>query len=974
MGLLHKFLELQVPVTPDVTALTNGHRSLTYTQFNNEANQIGCLLNSAGVTKGDVVAVAIENSIETVLAIYGILKAGAAYLPVDPAHPSERIAFMLKDAGCKGLITTSAFPVASLENGEITSLKTIVFLDDKIPGNIPEMIRVFGKIHLEEQPVENFNNNIEGEDLAYIIYTSGTTGQPKGTLITHNAAENLSTWMYESFYKPYDQPMPGMLTASVVFDASVQQLFAPFRHGSPLVVVSKKDKEDVNRFLDLMITYKVKVADITPSYLKVVLAAADKSQLTPSLKFLIIGGEALSTSLIKDFYKVFAQAKLINVYGVTESAVDSTFHEVEPETREPNIIGKPIPNTQVFLVDDNLDLVGIGEEGEICIGGAGLSKGYLNRPELTARKFVDHPFIEGVTIYRTGDLGMYDEDGNIHYISRKDNQVKIRGYRVELGEIEEHIKAVRVNKQPFEKKEIEGIRQEKIGVQRCSKCLLTHNYPGISFNAEGVCNICETFGQYEDTAKAYFSNMESLAEIISINNSATGGYDCMLLYSGGKDSSYVLYRLVEMGLKVLAFTFDNGFISQGAFENIKRMTDSLGVDSIISTAENMNEIFVESLNSDHTVCSGCFQSLTAVSTRIAADKGIKMIFTGLSRGQIFETKLEGLLKQGIVDPAEIEDKLLMFRKMYHSKKDRINDLLDVSLDDAPFEEMYFLDFFRYDHTAAPEIRDFLKERDEYWRNPKDTGFCSSNCMINDIGICIHSRERSYHNYDAPTSWDIRMGLITREDGMHEVTFAPSHTHVNNVLQKIGYLEQKVDDAVVVKKEDKDGHSYLAGYVAGKSRIPATIIKSHLRKNLPEYMVPNYIIHIPEIPLNTNGKVDYKRLPDPVFDIAGSGEIEKPSTAEEKLVYEIIRNTLKLEEFSITKDLFQLGLDSIRAIHIASELLNKGYQIDVNEIFLSATVKELSQKMRPAEQETVTEEATGEFSYDGFDKADLDKLF
>ncbi len=458
-------------------------------------------------------------------------------------------------------------------------------------------------------------------------------------------------------------------------------------------------------------------------------------------------------------------------------------------------------------------------------------------------------------------------------------------------------------------------------VKRCKRCLLSDKHPDTVFDQYGVCNTCNEFETYAEKSLQYFKTMTDLRELVDRSKrTKSSEYDCMLLYSGGKDSSYVLYRLVEMGLKVLAFTFDNGFISKAAFDNIKRQTSLLGVDSIIRKTDKMDEIFIESLTSDSTVCSGCFKSLTAISTEIADQEGINIIVTGLSRGQIFDTKLSGLYREGVFENREVESRLLEFRKMFHSSNDRTNHLLDIDLAQVDFENIQFVDFFRYDSTSVTDIREYLKVKDSYWRQPKDTGFCSSNCLMNDIGICVHSKNEGYHNYEAPLSWDIRLGISTREEVLPEVEGAVNIKQVSSILDRIGFYTKQIKKAVVVANENDAGETYLVGYFIANHKLSVKEIRNALDQKLPKYMIPDYFVQVERFPLTTNGKVDLRALPKHQQDrglienafVAPRGEIEM-------LVSDIWKQVFGIDKIGVFDNFFEIGGNSLTAIRITSRL-------------------------------------------------------
>lgn len=330
----------------------------------------------------------------------------------------------------------------------------------------------------------------------------------------------------------------------------------------------------------------------------------------------------------------------------------------------------------------------------------------------------------------------------------------------------------------------------------CTRCATTSDYPNVTFNENGVCSICIKFDKYKDEVMKYFKPSSEFKSIVNKCKNAKGGkYDCVLLYSGGKDSSYVLYKLVEEGLNILAFTFDNGFISDEAFDNINRITKKMGVDSIILKHENMNEIFVEDLKVNSTVCTGCFKVLTCMSTKIAIENNIPLVVNGLSRGQIFETKLKDLYDDGIYDVNEIENFVKLFRKMYHKTNDELSRLIGIDISDDEIDSVEFIDYYRYDDVAISDIKKYLKEVDEFWRTPRDTGFCSSNCIINDVGVYMHIKEKKYHNYCGPLNCDYRLGISERQEVIDDLKVNISEEKVEKILKGIGFKDIE-DNAII----------------------------------------------------------------------------------------------------------------------------------------------------------------------------------
>ena len=271
-------------------------------------------------------------------------------------------------------------------------------------------------------------------------------------------------------------------------------------------------------------------------------------------------------------------------------------------------IGRPAPNTQVYLLDPYLNPVPYGVTGELFISGEGLAEGYLAKPALTAEKFLPNPFIPGKRMYRTGDLARRTITDDLTYVGRADEQVKIKGVRIEPAEIEAALLAHQDVEDCVFK--VLTTQQHSIGeIKRCVKCGLNSNCPDIRIDEKGLCNICLEYESYKAIADSYFKTMDDLQDIFqAANNTKKRKYDCLMLLSGGKDSTYVLYQLVEMGLNVLVFSLDNGFISDQAKANIQRVVDALKVKHIFGQTPAMNSIFVDSLKRFSNVCNGCFKT------------------------------------------------------------------------------------------------------------------------------------------------------------------------------------------------------------------------------------------------------------------------------------------------------------------------------------------------------------------------------
>lgn len=414
---LHNLFEEQVNQTPLATAVTFGETSLTYLELNKKANQLAHYLEKQGVKIDDLVGICLERSLEMVITLLAILKVGAAYVPLDPTYPSERLNFILEDTKIQ-IILTQKYLSQSLVVEKIKIIN--LDIDQEI---------------INQQAETNPLNNCNPESLAYIIYTSGSTGNPKGVMNTHVGVCNRLLWMQSAY---------NLKTTDVVlqktpfsFDVSVWEFFWALITGGSIVLAEPEGHKDSAYLVKLIQKHEINIIHFVPSMLQVFLEEPEVKQCQ-SLKKVICSGEPLTYCLQQRFFNTLS-CELHNLYGPTEAAIDVTFWQCQPESELKIVpIGRPISNIQIYILDSYLQPVPIGVHGELHIGGVGVARGYLNRPELTREKFINNPFGEGF-LYKSGDLARYLTDGNIEYLGRLDHQIKLRGFRIELGEIESTI-------------------------------------------------------------------------------------------------------------------------------------------------------------------------------------------------------------------------------------------------------------------------------------------------------------------------------------------------------------------------------------------------------------------------------------------------------------------------------------------------------------------------------------------------------
>ncbi|OAZ97106.1 non-ribosomal peptide synthetase [Halomonas sp. G11] len=416
---IHHVIERQAAATPEATALVFEEQSLNYTELNTRANQLAHYLIDLGVKPETRVGIAVERSIEMVVGLLGILKAGGAYVPLDPDYPADRLAYMVEDSGIELLLTQR-------------------HLVDALPLADGLSVIELDQLDVTHHASTNPQVALHGEHLAYVIYTSGSTGRPKGAANRHHALTNRLQWMQEAYGLTADDAV--LQKTPFSFDVSVWEFFWPLMQGAQLVMAPPGVHREPVQLVELIRTHNITTLHFVPSMLQAFLAHGEVEACT-SLTRLVCSGEALPAELQNQVFARLPHTALYNLYGPTEAAIDVTHWTCQDDGRNHVAIGQPIAGIHTFVLDGDLNLASPGVAGELYLGGVGLARGYLHRPDLTAERFVANPFAQGERLYRTGDLVRWREDGQLEYLGRLDHQVKIRGLRIELGEIEAELLA-----------------------------------------------------------------------------------------------------------------------------------------------------------------------------------------------------------------------------------------------------------------------------------------------------------------------------------------------------------------------------------------------------------------------------------------------------------------------------------------------------------------------------------------------------
>ncbi len=891
--------EMQAAARPDAEAVLDRDRVLTYAALRDRALSL-----AAGLPSGARIGLCFGRSDDVVVAMLGTLMAGSTFVPLDPDWPAERLRFVIEDAGC----------VAVLADRVLSLAVPSVSIDGAVAGGL-----------------SGVDAGAPADGLAYILYTSGSTGRPKGVMIERASLSAYAGWG-SGFYDRGER-LGFPLFTQLTFDLTLTSIFVPLVSGGRIVVFPESSGDADLAVQAVFDDPRIEIVKLTPSHLALV-----EGVVGSSVRQLILGGEALLGPVARRAVdQLGASVLLHNEYGPTEATVGCVLHTYDPvsDTDAAVPIGRPVAGSFAVVLDGAGNLVPDGVAGELWVGGPGVARGYVGLDELTEDRFRTMRAAGGRRVYKTGDLARRRADGVLEYLGRIDDQVKLRGARIELGEVESAIGAhpdVRgVAAMVRTRRAAPSVRSERT----CRRCGLPSSYPGTTYDSSGLCNQCRAFDGYSERARVYFKPMTALESLFAERASdPEATHDCIVLLSGGKDSTYMLARLADMGLRVLAFTLDNGYISDQAKANIRRVVDALGVDHVWGSTPAMDEIFVDSLQRHANVCHGCFKTIYTLSMGIARERRIPFIVTGLSRGQFFETRLTpDLFTELTVSVEGIDANVLETRKAYHRIDDAVRRCLDVSVfdDDQVFDDVRFVDFYRYCDVELEELYEYLDRRVP-WARPTDTGR-STNCLINDVGIYVHKHVRGYHNYALPYSWDVRMGHKTREAALDELDDTIDVDEVQRILRAIGYPE----DVASLRATSR-----LVAYYVSDVPLSGAALRQHAADRLPASMVPAQFVRVDEIPLSANGKIDRASLPEPEVQTRSLDAAYVPPTSEiEHALASIWQEVLGVDAVGVDDRFFDLGGDSIMAIQVVARASRRGIRISLAQLFEAVTISGLA---------------------------------
>jgi amino acid adenylation domain-containing protein/FkbM family methyltransferase len=881
---VHELFEARAASTPDVVAVAFEDSELTYGQLNRRANQLAHHLYACGVKPDERVAICVQRSLDMVIGLLGILKAGGAYVPLDPDYPSARLAYMLEDAAPRVLLTHER-------------------LLSVLPATRAEVIALDGRgQQIAAQAEGNLAASALGltsRHLAYVIYTSGSTGAPKGAMNEHRGVVNRLQWMQDHYrLSPADRVLQ---KTPFSFDVSVWEFFWPLLHGARLVLARPLGHKDPAYLQQLISTAGITTLHFVPSMLEAFLDHRPAPH-SATVSRVVCSGEELPAALQRRCLRELPWAQLCNLYGPTEAAVDVTFWDCRPEDDSDRVpIGRPIANTQMYILDPELQPVAIGAVGELYIGGDGVGRGYLNRPQLTAERFIQDPFRAepGARLYRTGDLGRWRADGNIEYLGRNDAQVKIRGFRIELGEIE-----AQLMRHP-------GVRSAVVtarGDSAADKRLVAYIVPlaqadGHAAETYELANGKRIF--HHGKGETDFLYNEIYRSQIHLRHGIMLPEDACVLDVGANIGLFALY-IAERCPRARIF----------AFEPLPPIFATLRRNAPLCQAQL--ETFPYGLSCEDRSAEFTYYRGNSIMSGLthyadmAEDIEVVKQFLG---NQPSPNTAEQLVMHRA-------DELLARRMRAETFTCRLRRLSDVLRE----EHIEHVDLLKID-VERSELDVLLGIDGADWQK------------IDNIVMEVHDHVKGQ---PAGRVEQVRQMLMDRG---YEVA-----VDRNEVAGGAGLHDAGLYNVYAVRAL-RDRGSRSAARVADTvdivDRSPAresqllTIdgLRSHLSQRLPEYMLPEAWVFLDALPLGPNGKLDRQALPAPE---AVRGDLRAPyvapRTPTETLLAGIWAEVLQLERVGVDDDFFASGGHSIALLHMVSRLnAEKGIAASFGDILDAPTI-------------------------------------
>jgi amino acid adenylation domain-containing protein len=942
--LVQGLFEQQAERTPEKTALVHGARRLTYAELNRRANQLAHFLKKSGVGLESRVGVCLGRSVEAVVALLGVFKAGGVYVPLDPAYPAERLRYMLADSQVAVLLA-GRDGMAKLADGAASAIS----FDD-------------GWGLIEQEPADNPRPLARGENLAYVIYTSGSTGRPKGVMVEHRGLSNVLAVGREMFGFNQTDVMPCI--ASFSFDISLFELCNPLCTGGTVLLWEHEDVLDVlAESLE-----EITVLHCVPTLMRQIVGwMKETGRGAEGLRQVFVGGEAVEAQLLEHMRKVLPGVNVSVLYGPTEGTIICAGRPVVERLAAPPV-GKALTNVRLYVLDEEMNASPDGAVGELYLGGAGLARGYLNRPELTADRFVPDCFGEarGERLYRTGDMVRRQADGNLEFVGRADQQVKIRGHRIELGEVEATLKRCHGVSQA-----VVIVREDQPGQQRMVAYVSTDagRTPPPTPPREAT--------RFSTAIHDYVYELTPLTPRLKNETGLHALYrpiiekalDKNVLIVSADQENHLVRACVEAGAKrVYVATCSEEACARA--ERLARQGDPGQVVAFLLSEEAPDieeriDICVSDLFGDIGGSKGLEACLRRLRPAMHPGTIIypQSCTTYLSAVELPESLREQPESRGVPD----EDARQIFAAAGYpfDLRVRIHQLPPESFisGECVFEQVTGADTQADRAVVAAHPMQLTVSR--------DAALCGFVLTLK-LGAGADGRERFDCGYtsDAPVFVPVFMpglrveagdrieGRCVRrpsmEDGRHmdyslEGRVFHRHGGTKSFFYRLPFAQRVFQGSAFYKKlfSDTPVEQLVSGAPPTDEREVVRGLWEKLRVTLPDFLLPSAIVKLEEFPLTPNGKLDRHALPAPEFSSALTGRA--PVGAQQKILCSLFAEALGISYVSLDDSFFDLGGDSVLLIQLVRRIRDTlSVNLPVRTFFEAPTVAELEERLRGIE--------------------------
>jgi amino acid adenylation domain-containing protein/FkbM family methyltransferase len=870
---LHRLIEEQAARTPDRPALVFEQQRLTYGELDHRANQIAHHLRRLGAGPDVLIGLFVERSLDMVVGMLGILKAGAAYLPIDAANPHERTAFLLADSNVHLLLTQSGL----LSKLPTTTAQTVC-------------LDTFDRTCSDESAPSDVH--VQPRNLAYVIYTSGSTGRPKGVCIEHRNIVNYALGVAHRLQ--FEPGMNHATVSTVAADLGNTVIFTSLITGGCLHVISQERAENQTLLSEYFTRERIDVLKIVPSHLAALQTGRNPQKVMPRSR-LILGGESSRIEWIEQLRALSPDCAIYNHYGPTETTVGVLTYRAGPRlpnTRSGTLpLGRPLPNSRVYILDGDGQPVPIGDQGELCIGGCGVARGYLNRPDMTAEKFVPDPFSTdpGARLYRTGDFARYLPDGDVEFFGRLDHQIKLHGYRVELGEIEAALREGR------------GVRDAVVLARDndAGKQLIAYVVPKRANQTLWDCNSLYV--------------LPDGSPVAHLNKNETD-----YIYN----EIFVLQAYLRHGIT----------IRDGAC--VLDVGANIGLFTVFANrvARKPRMISFE----PNPVAFACLQANAA-----AWGTAVKCLPIGLSRDNNSAelTFFEGMsLLSGFYADAATEREVVRSYVLNQQSEPLGDEHLVAQIGEL-------IDDRLHSRTVSAQLRTLSSVIAE--EDIDQIDLLKINVEKSEVDVLL-----GLHAGDWPKIRQIVIEVDRRENlvpigsllELHGFEYLVEQDPLlrNTQLCYVYAIRPSAEHGCLVREQHAEAHLRPLPAADQEILTPA-VLRKYLKERLPHYMVPSAYVMMEKLPLTSNGKIDRNALPNPSSEARPpSREFVSPRTETEMTLAAIWVELLKAESVGINDDFFDLGGHSLMAIKIVSRIRD-AFRVDLTlrNLFESPTVAGLA---------------------------------